>query len=62
MPVTGFQACGRETEKKLVKKNGKKRLKIPIVINERFFKFRDYSGTPLIRPPSGHDNLVVLTG
>ena len=22
----------------------------------------DYSGTPLIRPPTGHENLVVLTG
>ena len=21
-----------------------------------------YSGTPLIRPPTGHENLVVLTG
>ena len=22
----------------------------------------EYSGTPLIRPPTGHKNLVVLTG
>ena len=30
--------------------------------DEKKKKKKKYSGTPLIRPPSGHGNLVVLTG
>ena len=32
------------------------------VYTGEFISIRSYSGTPLIRPPTGHENLVVLTG
>ena len=38
----------------------------PKITYTRYLKYSEkenlYSGTPLIRPPSGHGNLVVLTG